>query len=219
MRICLRACVSSTAFIPKGSITSTTAPAMSFKGATRRSWCKRTPTCWSWRATWFSIRCGHEWLETRAILAAFGETESKAIERYAQFVAEGKGQPSPWEHLKNQVFLGSDTFVESLRRQMPQNRDLREVPQAKRRPRAKALPAYTREYVQRNDAIVAAYRSGGYTLRDIGDYFGLHYSRISKIVHAADLAAREEKGKIWVTWQCLPAVREPRKREALPSRA
>jgi REP element-mobilizing transposase RayT len=136
-----------------------------------------------------------EWLETRAILAAFGETESKAIERYARFVAEGKGQPSPWEHLKNQVFLGSDTFVESMRRQVPQNRDLREVPQAKRRPRAKALPEYARKYVQRNDAIVAAYRSGGYTLRDIGDYFSLHYSRISKIVQAADSALREEKGK------------------------
>ena len=136
-----------------------------------------------------------EWLETRAILAAFGETEAKAVERYAQFVAEGKGQPSPWEHLKNQVFLGSDTFVESMRRHVPHNRDLREVPQAKRRPLAKALPDYAREHLQRNDAIVAAYRSGGYTLRDIGDYFSLHYSRISKIIRAADLASREEKGK------------------------
>jgi hypothetical protein len=103
--------------------------------------------------------------------------------------------PPPREHLKNQVFLGSDSFVESMRRQVPQNRDLREVPQAKRRPPAKALPEYARAYLQRNDAIVAAYRSGGYTLRDIGDYFSLHYSRISKIVRAASLAAREEKGK------------------------
>lgn len=35
------------------------------------------------------------WLETRVILAAFGETESTAVEHYARFVAEGKGQPSP----------------------------------------------------------------------------------------------------------------------------
>jgi hypothetical protein len=42
---------------------------------------------------------------------------------------------------------------------------------------------------------VAAYQRGGYTLRQIEDYFSLHYSRISKIIHAAELAAHEEKGK------------------------
>jgi len=82
-----------------------------------------------------------------------------------------------------------------MQRKVPQNRDLREVPQAKHRPRPKALPEYAREHVQRNDAIVAAYRSGGYTMREIGDYFSLHYSRISKIIHVADLAADKTKGK------------------------
>lgn len=33
--------------------------------------------------------------------------------------------------------------------------------------------------------IAAAYASGGYTMREIGDYFGLHYSRISKILRRA----------------------------------
>jgi len=164
----------------------------------------RMASAWPWSSYRAMIGKAQppEWLDTRATLATFGETESKAIERYLQFVAEGKGQPSPWEHLKNQVFLGSDSFVDAMRRQVPQNRDLREVPQAKRLPPSKALSEYARQYPQRNDAIVAAYRSGGYTLRDIGDYFSLHYSRISKIVHAADLALREEKGKTWVTWQC-----------------
>ena len=144
-----------------------------------------------------------EWLETRTILAAFADEESEAIKRYAHFVAEGKkGQPSPWIHLKNQVFLGSDNFVDKMRRRVPANRDLREIPQARRRPPAKALPHYAREHPERNDAIVAAYRSGGYTLRDIGDFFGLHYSRISKIVQAADLALREANRK-------TPFARDP----------
>ena len=170
----------------------------------------RTASEWPWSS--YRAMIGEvqppEWLETRAILAAFGDTKSKAIERYAQFVAEGKGQPSPWDDLKSQVFLGSDAFVEAMRRQVPQNRDLREVPQAKRRHRAKALSAYAREYVQRDDAIVAAYRSGGYTLRDIGDYFGLHYSRISKIVHAADLARREKRGLAMQHRQSCEEVRD-----------
>ena len=77
-----------------------------------------------------------EWLATRTLLAAFGETEPEAVAHYARFVAEGQGQPTRWEQLKNQVFLGSDSFVESLRRQLPKNRDLREVPQSKRRKRS-----------------------------------------------------------------------------------
>ena len=32
-----------------------------------------------------------------------------------------------------------------------------------------------------NDAIVTAYESGGYTLKKLGDYFGLHYSTVSGI--------------------------------------
>ncbi len=36
-----------------------------------------------------------------------------------------------------------------------------------------------------NQAIIAAYASGGYTMKEIGDYFGLHQSRISKIIRAA----------------------------------
>ena len=54
-----------------------------------------------------------EWLDTRTILTTPGEAESETVERYIQFVAEGKDQPSLWEQMKNQVFLCSDAFVES----------------------------------------------------------------------------------------------------------
>jgi putative transposase len=126
-----------------------------------------------------------EWLETRAILAAFGQTEADAVEGYRSFMAAGKGQPSPWEQLKQQVFLGSDAFVEAMQRKVPKDRDLREVPQAKRRPVPRSLPAYDRAHADRDQAIKAAYASGGYTMREIGDYFELHHSRISKIVRDA----------------------------------
>ncbi len=60
-----------------------------------------------------------EWLQRRGILAAFGETEAEAVAHYVRFVAEGKGQPAPWERLQHQVFLGSDAFVEAMRRKVP----------------------------------------------------------------------------------------------------
>jgi putative transposase len=34
----------------------------------------------------------------------------------------------------------------------------------------------------RNESIQVAYKSGQFSLNEIGDYFGLHYSSISKIV-------------------------------------
>jgi putative transposase len=37
----------------------------------------------------------------------------------------------------------------------------------------------------RDTAIVAAYRSGGYNMKAIGDHFGLHYSMVSRIVKRA----------------------------------
>jgi REP element-mobilizing transposase RayT len=37
------------------------AQAMCFRGVIRRFWSTATLTCWKWRVTWFSIRCGPVW--------------------------------------------------------------------------------------------------------------------------------------------------------------
>jgi len=156
-----------------------------------------SPGQWRWGSyrAMVGAEAAPEWLETRSILAAFGPDESEAVGRYVRFVAEGKGIPSPWARLKHQVFLGSDAFVERMMRKVPRGRDLREVPQSKARPRAKPLAAYVRTHPQRDRAIAEAYASGGYTMQEIGDYFGLHYSRVSKIVRAEAEERRRAKGK------------------------
>lgn len=46
------------------------------------------------------------------ILAGFAKRKTTAIDRFTLFVADGKGQPFPWESLRNQVFLESEDFVE-----------------------------------------------------------------------------------------------------------
>jgi len=82
-----------------------------------------------------------------------------------------------------------------MMRKVPRVRDLREVPQSKARPRAKPLAAYVRAHPMRDRAIAEAYASGGYTMQEIGDYFGLHYSQVSKIVRAEAEERRRAKGK------------------------
>jgi len=121
-------------------------------------------------------------LEVDWVLSAFGKRKSKAVAGYKKFVSEGKNQPSPWQSLKNQIYLGSDTFVEKIQLQIDGKKELSEVPSSQRRPVAKDLSYYELNNSDRNKAIVEAYQSGGYTLKDIGEYFELHYSTVSGIV-------------------------------------
>ena len=46
----------------------------------------------------------------------------------------------------------------------------------------KALTYYALTGVERDDAIVKADAGGGYSMKEIGAHFGLHYSRVSRIV-------------------------------------
>jgi REP element-mobilizing transposase RayT len=152
------------------------------------------PEDWPWSS--YRATTGREsppdWLDRVTVLAAFGSTEGEAIAHYIRFVADGKGQPSPWGQLKHQIFLGSDRFVESARKRIPEGIDLEQVPQARAREAAKPLAEYARQHPERDAAIAAAYESGGYTLRELGEYFGLHYSRVSKVVQAARQAKRKK---------------------------
>jgi hypothetical protein len=103
------------------------------------------------------------------------------MQRYRAFVAEGKNQPSPWGQLTNQVFLGSEHFVSALQARLEAGKDLSEIPVRQRRVPAKPLAVYAARN-DRDAAIADAYASGGYSMKEIGDHFGLHYSYISRII-------------------------------------
>jgi hypothetical protein len=124
-----------------------------------------------------------QWLETDWVLSVFGNRKSMAIAAYRAFVSEGKNQPSPWDELKNQIYLGDEQFVEELQQHVETDKDLSEVPLAQRRKLPKKLHEYERESASRNEAIAMAYASGGYSMKEIGEHFGLHYSRISRLLN------------------------------------
>lgn len=122
-------------------------------------------------------------LTTDGLLAVFGERKQNARQRYKQFIAEGEGQPSPWKLLRQQLYLGSDRFVCEMQGLIDEDRPLSEVPVLQRRPAAKPLEFYAKTAGSRNGAIISAYDSGGYTLKQIGEFFNLHYSTISGIIN------------------------------------
>ena len=68
-----------------------------------------------------------------------------------------------------------------------------EVPKAHHIQQMNRLPIkhYKESYFNRDESIYHAYQSGHYTMKEIGEFFGLHYSRVSKIIYRIGMA----KGK------------------------
>lgn len=122
------------------------------------------------------------WLNTTWITAHFSKRKSLAIERYRQFVAEGKNQPSIWEQLKNQMYIADEEYIEKIYKEIDSDSDLSEIPGSQRRPVPKPLVYYEKKYKGRDRAIQAAYESGGYTMKEIATFFGLHYTSVSRII-------------------------------------
>ncbi len=125
------------------------------------------------------------WLTTEWLLSAFSKKQGSAQKKYSEFVSQGKNQPSLWESLKNQVFLGDEEYVRQILSDIDQNKDLSEIPKSQRKEKAKELAWYERQAMSRNEAIKHSYESGGYSMKEIGAYYRLHYSRVSRIIKIA----------------------------------
>ena len=122
-----------------------------------------------------------DWLDTEWLLGQFGDRRRPAVQAYVRFVRAGVGQARPWEQLRHQLFLGDEAFVERFR-DMKKPEQLREIPKSQRRAMAKSLSEYRSNYPDRNEAMARAYGSGAYSMKEIGDFFGVHYMTVSRAV-------------------------------------
>ena len=144
----------------------------------------KVPGNWQWSSYLVTIgkQDGFEGLATDAILLQFGVQRSQAIERFQAFILQGKGQ-NIWHELKHQIYLGDKNFVEKHMKHISKYEGkLSEIPLKQHRKPAKKLKEYQEINTNRNNAIVAAYQSGGYTMNEIANYFECHYSTVSRIV-------------------------------------
>lgn len=139
---------------------------------------------WSWSSYQATIGevARPPWLHVRWLLAQFAPSHEAAIPLYKDFVHQGVGLPGIWSELSNQIYLGGERFIERMHKALGETQEDKEIPRAQRRPRTKSLTAFEDEAEDRNQAIQSAYRSGQYTLKAIGEHFGLHYATVSRIV-------------------------------------
>jgi len=141
-------------------------------------------SAWPWSSyrAMLGLARAPAWLQTDWVLGQFGSERHQAQTQYSNFVAQGVGQASIWQGLRHQVFLGSDGFIERFSHGPPPLDKLREVPRAQRRPLARSLGQYQRTYPGRREAMARAFLTGVYSMQEIADHFGVHYSTVSRAV-------------------------------------
>jgi REP element-mobilizing transposase RayT len=117
------------------------------------------------------------------ILQQFDKGRSRAQRLYRDFVKAGRGV-EVWAELRGGILLGSDEFVAELKPLLSDFECLKEFP---RRERLTARPSLAKLFAKvpnketRSERIHDALRVHGYTLQEVGDAVGLHYSTVSRI--------------------------------------
>ena len=145
-----------------------------------------TPDEWQW-SSWHCMvgkQASPNWLATDALLTYFDKKYSVAIAEYIHFVEEGVNK-TIWDDLQHQIYLGDAAFVEKhqLLKELLEG-DVSEIPFKQRSLSPLTLKSYQEGSNSRNEAIIRAYQSGGYTMKEIGAYFKVHYSLVSRIISA-----------------------------------
>jgi len=145
----------------------------------------------SYRFTARSIK-QPEYLYPDWLLVQFSSKKKIARKLYRKFVDDGMNQgiEKPWSQLTGQVILGSGNFVSQIQALLDEKREEKEIPKLQRyldRPSLAALfRGVAKKYKKkRNNIIERAHLTHGYTLKEIGDSLGLHYSTISRVIKGA----------------------------------
>ncbi len=148
-----------------------------------RAGMRRRADDWRWssyRAT-AGLSKPADCLETSWVLEQFGRRKARARENYRRFVSEGGGADSPWDSLVGGAVLGGHAFVRSV----AAGQALPPDPETSRRQRHLAQPTLdnlANSGQERAEWMSRASREHGYTLSEIANAAGLHYSSVSKII-------------------------------------
>ena len=170
------------------------------------------PEKWRWSSYLAYINKEREkrWVEYASVLSRFGSDITTARRRYKRFVEEGltKELPPPLEDVHGQIVLGSEGFIEKIKR-IVAGRDLtseiierkrftkqpnpdeiiKEVAKAFGADKAVMKEKGKRHNTARKAAIYFIQRYSGLSNEEIGRIFGgIHYSAVSK---ASDRVKKE----------------------------
>jgi len=145
------------------------------------------PKAWRWssyQAT-AGLRKRSDYLTTDWILGLFSSKRTLAQRRYRKFVREGLDRGTPWSKVQGQVLLGEEGFIEKFKDFLEDKRGVKEIPRPQRyvsRPSLDKIFSGQEAKGQRDMGIHTAHMSYGYTLKEIADHLGIHYTTASKVI-------------------------------------
>ncbi len=123
------------------------------------------------------------------LVGLFSRNKSEAQKRYRQFVRKGIQKGSPWVDLQGQVLLGEEDFIEKYKDLLSDKEQVKEIPRPQRyvsRPHLSKLFAKEERATRRNKRMHSAHMKYGYTLKEIADHLGIHYTTVSKAIKGFD---------------------------------
>jgi len=133
-------------------------------------------------------------LTTEWILSQFSRNSQEARTQYRKFVRQGRGA-DVWDELRGGVLMGSGRFADEMTPLLHEVEQQREIPRRERlvsRPSLDQLFAEVKSKEARDAKIFEATRIHEYTLTQLQEHLGLHYSTISRI---ASRVAEQQKSK------------------------
>lgn len=130
-------------------------------------------------------------LTTDWVLSQFVRSAGRATTAYRRFVSKGR-EIDAWHCLQVGILLGSESFVERIK---PLLHDASKDPgfassyATVARPSLRDLVTESADKMRRNRQVHQAVRNHRYTLQQVADHLGLHYSTISVICSRIDAEA------------------------------
>ncbi|MDA8412457.1 MAG: transposase [Desulfobacteraceae bacterium] len=131
-----------------------------------------------------------EFLTTEWVLANFSASLAEARRLYRDFVKEGLvAKETPWEKLSGQIILGTEGFILQAKEMIGGREEIPEIPRTQRhvgRPAVADLFSTETNITkqERNRMIRHAYGVHGYTLKELAQALGVHYTTISKVINS-----------------------------------
>ena len=161
---------------------------------------------WSSYPCYIGLRKCPIWLERGMILGYFGEGDKKAFRGYRTFVEGEAGTAirDPLREVVASIFLGSQEFIKRVSRGLEGKRgtEFRDVPALRalrERPSLGEVQKVVEEVIGskksylRNFSLYNSHRFGGYSLREIGEYWGMKGAAVSQAARRFGLKIDTEK--------------------------
>ncbi len=150
----------------------------------------RDPERWPWSSYLPNIIRGYRpaFLITQWILSYFsGKDESFSLEKYQRYIFNEEEGKFSWRDLRDRVFLGSDTFIERVKKrilvQKDKKRDMNyNLTREDNSPLEEIIGNKRLTRKERDVRIYDAYIHHGYTLNEIAAYLGVHFATVSRAV-------------------------------------